>query len=119
VVGGSRGFWQHFYPELQRTFRDHLGQVGLETFYRAINKVDRSLIRVDADEVTYNLHIMPRFDLELKMLDSSLRVKDLPEAWRAQRSTMLGLVPPDDRNGCLQDIHWFSGSVSKLQRQIR
>jgi carboxypeptidase Taq len=111
VVGRSRGFWQHFYPELQCTFPDHLGQVGLETFYRAINKVDRSLIRVDADEVTYNLHIMLRFDLELKMLDGSLPVKDLPEAWRAQMSTMLGLVPPDDRDGCLQDVHWFSGSI--------
>jgi carboxypeptidase Taq len=85
--------------------------VGLETFYRAINKVDRSLIRVDADEVTYNLHIMLRFDLELKMLDGSLPVKDLPEAWRAQMSETLGLVPQDDRDGCLQDVHWFSGSI--------
>src|SRR4029077_588691 len=110
VVGRSLGFWQHFYPELQRTFPD-LGRVGLETFYRAINKVDRSLIRVDADEVTYNLHIMLRFDLELQLLDGSLRVKDLPEAWRAQMSATLGLVPRDDRDGCLQDVHWFSGSI--------
>ena len=65
MVGHSRGFWQHFYPELQRTFPDRLKHVALETFYRAINKVDRSLIRVDADEVTYNLHIMVRFDLVL------------------------------------------------------
>jgi carboxypeptidase Taq len=111
VIGRSRRFWQHFYPELQRTFPDRLGRVGLETFYRAINKVDRSLIRVDADEVTYNLHIMLRFDLELQLLDGSLRVKDLPEAWRAQMSATLGLVPPDDRNGCLQDVHWYSGGV--------
>jgi carboxypeptidase Taq len=111
VVGRSRGFWQHFYPELQRTFPDHLGHVELETFYRAINKVERSLIRVDADEVTYNLHIMVRFDLELKMLDGSLRVKDLPEAWGTQMSATLGLVPPDDRDGCLQDVHWYSGGV--------
>ena len=110
VVGRSRGFWQHFYPELQRTFPD-LERVGLETFYRAINKVDRSLIRVDADEVTYNLHIMLRFDLELQLLDGRLRVKDLPEAWRAEMSAKLGLEPPDDRDGCLQDVHWFSGSI--------
>jgi carboxypeptidase Taq len=110
VVGRSLGFWQHFYPELQRTFPD-LGRVGLETFYRAINKVERSLIRVDADEVTYNLHIMLRFDLELQLLDGSLRVKDLPGAWRAQMVATLGLMPPDDRNGCLQDVHWFSGGI--------
>ena len=111
IVGRSRGFWQHFYPALQRTFPDQFGHVGVETFYRAINKVDRSLIRVDADEVTYNLHIMLRFDLELKLLDGSLRAKDLPEAWRAQMSATLGLVPPDDRDGCLQDVHWFSGGI--------
>jgi carboxypeptidase Taq len=110
VVGRSLGFWQHFYPGLQRTFPD-LGRVGLETFYRAINKVDRSLIRVDADEVTYNLHIMLRFHLELQLLDGSLQVKDLPEAWRAETSATLGLEPPDDRDGCLQDVHWFSGSI--------
>jgi carboxypeptidase Taq len=111
VVGRSRGFWRHFYPALQRTFPDQFSHVGLEAFYRAINKVDRSLIRTDADEVTYNLHIMLRFDLELKLLDGSLRAEDLPEAWRAEMSAMLGLVPPDDRDGCLQDVHWFSGGV--------
>lgn len=111
VVGRSQGFWLHFYPELQRTFPDQLGRVGLETFYRAINKVDRSLIRADADEVTYNLHIMLRFDLEVKLLEGSLRVKDLPEAWRAHASAALGVVPLDDRDGCLQDVHWFSGGI--------
>ena len=111
MIGRSRSFWQYFYPQLQRTFPDRLECVGPETFYRAINKVDRSLIRVDADEVTYNLHIMVRFDLELQLLDGSLRVKDLPEAWRAQMSATLGLVPRDDRDGCLQDVHWFSGSI--------
>jgi carboxypeptidase Taq len=110
VVGRGRGFWQYFYPELQGTFPD-LGRIELETFYRAINKVDRSLIRVDADEVTYNLHIMLRFELELRLLDGSLRVRDLPDAWRAEMSATLGLEPPDDRDGCLQDVHWFSGSI--------
>jgi carboxypeptidase Taq len=69
------------------------------------------LIRTDADEVTYNLHIMMRFDLELELLDGNLRVKDLPEAWRARMQTDLGLAPADDRDGCLQDVHWYAGAV--------
>ena len=111
VVGRSRGFWRHFYPTLQSSFPDQLGNIGLETFYHAINKVAPSLIRADADEVTYNLHVMLRFDLELKMLDGCLRVKDLPEAWRAGMQEMLGLVPADDCDGCLQDVHWYSGGI--------
>jgi carboxypeptidase Taq len=85
--------------------------VPLETFYRAINKVERSLIRTDADEVTYNLHVMLRFGLELDLLEGHLRVKDLPEAWRARFKTDLGLEPPDDRDGCLQDVHWYGGGI--------
>jgi carboxypeptidase Taq len=111
VVGRSRGFWQHFYPLLQRTFPDQLARVPLAAFHRAINKVSRSLIRTDADEVTYNLHIMLRFDLELQLLEGKLRIKDLPEAWRAAMQADLGVVPPDDRHGCLQDVHWYSGSI--------
>jgi carboxypeptidase Taq len=111
VVGRSRGFWRHFYPALQRTFPDALGSVPLESFYRAINKVSPSLIRADADEVTYNLHVMLRFDLELRLLDGSLRVSDLPEAWRAGMHDLLGIAPHDDRDGCLQDVHWYSGSI--------
>ena len=107
----SRAFWQHFYPALQRIFPDQLGGVTVETFYRAINKVERSLIRTDADEVTYNLHIMMRFDLELDLLEGRLRVKDLPEAWRERMQADLGLVPPDDRDGCLQDVHWYGGVI--------
>ena len=111
VVARSLGFWKHYYPALQRTFPDQFGHVALDTFYRAINKVERSLIRTDADEVTYNLHIMLRFDLELKMLEGRLRVKDLPEAWREAMRADLGLVPPDDRDGCLQDVHWYNGGI--------
>ena len=111
VVGRSRGFWAHFYPVLQKAFPDQLGSVALETFYRAINKVERSLIRTDADEVTYNLHIMMRFDLELQLLEGRLRVKDLPEAWRAAMQADLGLLPPDDRDGCLQDVHWYASGI--------
>jgi carboxypeptidase Taq len=111
VVARSRGFWAHYYPALQRTFADQLGGVALDTFYRAINKVERSLIRTDADEVTYNLHIMLRFDLELKLLEDRLRVKDLPEAWRAAMQSDLGVAPPNNRDGCLQDVHWYSGAI--------
>jgi carboxypeptidase Taq len=111
VVARGRGFWEHLYPRLQAAFPKQLGQVTLETFYRAINKVDRSLIRTDADEVTYNFHIMMRFDLELALLDGRLRANDLPEAWRARMQADLGLVPPDDRDGCLQDVHWYSGGI--------
>jgi carboxypeptidase Taq len=111
VVGRSRAFWEHFFPALRDAFPDQFRQIGFETFYRAINKVQRSLIRTDADEVTYNLHIMMRFDLELDLLEGHLRVKDLPEAWRARMQADLGLAPTDDRDGCLQDVHWYAGSV--------
>lgn len=111
IVGRSRGFWQHFYPELQRTFPAELGRVPLDTFYRAINKVSRSLIRTDADEVTYNLHVMLRFDLEIELLEGRLAAKDLPEAWRARMLSDIGVAPPDDRDGCLQDVHWYGGWI--------
>jgi carboxypeptidase Taq len=111
VVGRSRGFWLHYYPKLQAAFPAQLGQVSPDTFYRAINKVSRSLIRTDADEVTYNLHVMLRFDLELQMLEGDLAVRDLPEAWNERFRADLGIVPPDDRDGVLQDIHWYSGPI--------
>ncbi len=100
-----------FLSAAAQTFPEQLGKVPLETFYRAINKVERSLIRTDADEVTYNLHVMLRFDLELEMLEGRLKVKDLPEAWRARFKADFGIAPPDDRDGCLQDVHWYGGSV--------
>jgi carboxypeptidase Taq len=111
LVGRSRGFWEHFYPELRKVFPEQLKAVPLETFYRAINKVERSLIRTDADEVTYNLHVMLRFGLELDLLEGRLKVKDLPEAWRARFKGDLGIEPQDDRDGCLQDVHWYGGGI--------
>jgi carboxypeptidase Taq len=111
LVGRSLGFWQHFYPQLADTFPEQFKSVPLETFYRAINKVERSLIRTDADEVTYNLHVMLRFGLELDLLEGRLKVKDLPEAWRARFEADFGLTPPDDRDGCLQDVHWYGGGI--------
>jgi carboxypeptidase Taq len=83
----------------------------METFYRAINKVERSFIRTDADEVTYNLHVMLRFDLETEMLEGKLAVKDLPEAWNKRYLKDLGVLPPDDSLGVLQDMHWYSGTI--------
>ena len=91
----------------RRSSRD----VPLDTFYRAINKVERSLIRTDADEVTYNLHVMLRFDLELDLLEGRLAVKDLPEAWRARFQSDLGIPVPDDKDGVLQDVHWYAGTI--------
>jgi carboxypeptidase Taq len=111
VVGRSRPFWEHFYPRLRDAFPGQFERVPLEAFYRAINKVERSLIRTDADEVTYTLHVMMRFDLELAMLEGRLAVKDLPAAWRERFEEDFGLSPPDDRDGCLQDVHWYAGAV--------
>jgi carboxypeptidase Taq len=111
VVGRSRGFWAHYYPLLQRTFPAPFESLPLDAFYRAINKVERSLIRTDADEVTYNLHVMLRFELEVQMLEGRLAVRDLPDAWRARMRADIGLEPPDDRDGCLQDVHWYYGWI--------
>jgi carboxypeptidase Taq len=111
IVGRSLGFWQHYYPKLQAVFPAQLGQVPLDTFYRAVNKVQRSLIRTDADEVTYNLHVMLRFDFELDMLDGRLAVRDLAEAWHQRFMDDFGISAPDDRDGVLQDVHWFSGPI--------
>ena len=110
-VGRSLPFWHHFYPQLQDLFSNQLQDVSLEQFYRAVNKVQRSLIRTDADEVTYNLHVMIRFDLELQLLEGELAVADLPEAWHERYQRDLGVRAADDRNGVMQDVHWFAGTV--------
>lgn len=111
LVGRSRGFWEFYYPKLLAAFPAQLRAVALDQFYRAINKVERSLIRTDADEVTYNLHVMIRFDLELQLLEGRLAVKDLPEAWHARYQSDLGCRAPDDRDGVLQDVHWYAGTI--------
>lgn len=111
LVGRSLGFWEHYFPQLQAAFPEQLDDVTLDTFYRAINKVEQSLIRTDADEVTYNLHVMIRFDLELQLLEGSLAVKDLPEAWHGRYQSDLGQQAPSDVDGVLQDVHWFAGTV--------
>ncbi|MBN1423719.1 carboxypeptidase M32 [Candidatus Fermentibacteria bacterium] len=111
IVGRSRPFWAFFYPRLQGAFPGQLDDVALETFYRAINAVRPSLIRTEADELTYNLHVMIRFDLECQLLEGSLSVLDLPDAWNARYEQDLGVTPPSDREGVLQDVHWFGGIV--------
>ncbi len=111
LVARSRPFWAHFYPALRAAFPGALDDVPLDDFYRAINRVERSLIRTDADEVTYNLHVMLRFELETRMLEGTLAVKDLPDAWNARMEEDLGVRPPSDRDGCLQDVHWYCTTV--------
>jgi carboxypeptidase Taq len=111
LVGRSRPFWQAFYPDLQRTFPDQLGSVAPNDWYRAINKVEPSLIRVEADEVTYNLHILLRFEMEVALLEGTLSVGDAPQAWNAKTEEYLGLTPPDDAQGILQDVHWSGGGI--------
>lgn len=113
-VARSRGFWEYFYPQLQNVFRRQLGHVSLDEFYRGINKVARSPIRTDADEVTYNLHIMIRFELELEMLEGRLSVRDLPEAWNDRYRSDLGIVPQNDGEGVMQDVHWYCGTIGGM-----
>ena len=110
LVGRSRPFWHHFYPSLQAAFPEPLRGVDEETFYRAVNRSYPSLIRVEADEVTYNMHVLLRFELETEMLDGTLKARDLPEAWNARVKSYLGIAVPNDREGALQDIHWSSVS---------
>ena len=113
LVGRSLPFWEHFYPALQEDFPSQLDGVSLKTFYKAINKVEPSLIRVNADEATYNLHIMLRLELEIAMVEGKVAIKDLPEIWNAKMKEYLGIVPPNDALGVLQDIHW-SGGIDRL-----
>ncbi len=114
LIGRSLPFWEWCYPQLQAVFPTQLGSVSLEEFYRAVNKVRRSLIRTDADEVSYNLHVMIRFNLELALVEGSLEVKDLPAAWNHYYQTDLGLTPPTDREGILQDVHWYGGQIGGM-----
>ncbi|HVF01330.1 MAG TPA: carboxypeptidase M32 [Rubrobacteraceae bacterium] len=109
LVGRSRPFWSHFYPGLQKAFPEALGGIELEGFYRAINAVSPSEIRVEADEVTYNLHILLRFELEVALIEESLSVSDLPSAWNAKMEEYLGITPENEATGALQDVHWSAG----------
>jgi carboxypeptidase Taq len=109
LVGRSLPFWQRFYPRLQELFPEQLGHVSLDAFYKGINKVEPSLIRTEADEATYNLHIMLRLEIELGLIEGQIEVQDLPEVWNTEIDEYLGLTPPNDAQGVLQDIHWSGG----------
>ncbi len=113
-VGRSRGFWDLHFAALRDTFPEALAGVDAEAFHRAINRVRPGLIRIEADELTYDLHIMLRVELEIRLIEGSLKVRDLPEAWRAAVKESLGLVVPDDARGVLQDIHWSSGQIGSF-----
>lgn len=111
LIGRSLPFWNHFFPELKKLFPKALKDVDLRRFYEGINRVAPSFIRVEADEVTYNLHILLRFELEKRLITGDLAVEDLPAAWNAGMKEFLGLNPPDDALGVLQDIHWSGGMI--------
>ena len=111
LIGRSLPFWKHFYPQLKTQFPEALSHIDLEQFYRGINVVRPTLIRVEADEVTYNLHILLRFNLEKKLVCGDLAVKDLPDAWREESVALLGVAAPGDADGVLQDIHWSMGAI--------
>jgi carboxypeptidase Taq len=111
VLGRGKPFWKYYYPRLQEFFPSQLQTVSLDAFYGAINKVEPSFIRVEADEVTYNLHIFVRFELEQELIEQRLKIADLPEAWNAKMEAYLGITPPNDALGVLQDIHWSGGMI--------
>ena len=111
AVGRSREFWEHYLPRLSECFPAQLEGVGLDRFYAAVNRVERSLIRVEADEMTYDLHILLRFELEKALMEGELEVGDLPGAWNDRMESDLGIRPPRDAEGVLQDIHWSVGLI--------
>jgi carboxypeptidase Taq len=111
LVGRSLPFWEHFFPAFQKSFPSQLGDVDVKSFYKAINKVEPSLIRVNADEATYNLHVMLRLELEIAMVEGTVEIKDLPELWNTKMEEYLGVTPPNDAQGVLQDVHWSGGSI--------
>lgn len=109
-VGRSRSFWQYYYPQLQQQFTAQFGNVSLDQFYKGINKVQPSLVRTEADEISYHFHVFIRYELEKRLLDSSLATADIPQFWKSQYATLLDVEVPDDKRGALQDVHWSHGS---------
>jgi carboxypeptidase Taq len=109
-VGRSRGFWKYHYPGLQDLFPEALKRTSAEQFYAGINIVKPSLIRTEADEVTYHFHVMIRYEIEKMLIAGELATKDIPACWNEQYQQFLGVQVPDDQSGCLQDVHWSHGS---------
>lgn len=110
-VGRSLPFWKAHYPELQKRFPEQLGEVSLKTFYRGINKIAPSPIRIESDELHYHFHILIRYEIEKGLIEGNIAVKDLPDIWKEKYKAYLGLDIPDDNTGVLQDIHWAHGSL--------
>jgi carboxypeptidase Taq len=110
IVGRSNEFWEYWFPKLQKTFPKNLGDYSSYEFYRSINVVQPSLIRVEADEVSYGLHIILRFELEKEFINNKIDVSDLPNLWNSKMEEFLGITPPDDAKGILQDVHWSGGA---------
>lgn len=108
-IGLSKPFWSHFLPQLKSVFHGKFDHITLDQFYKGINTVKPSLIRVEADEVTYSLHVILRFELERDLINGKLSVRDIPEAWNSKMKEYLGIIPTTNREGCLQDIHWAMG----------
>ena len=111
LVGRGRPFWRFFYPRLQQAFPQQLGSVDPETFFRAVNRVYPSLIRIESDEVTYNMHIILRFELEQDLLHGRVSLDELPDVWNQRMHDYLGVDVPDNRRGVLQDVHWSAGTI--------
>jgi carboxypeptidase Taq len=109
-VGRSIAFWQHYYPVLQARFPEQLAGIDLSTFYKGINKVQPSLIRTEADEITYHFHVFVRYELEKRLIDGSLKTSDIKEFWNAKYAELIHVSVPDDKRGCIQDVHWSHGS---------
>lgn len=111
IVGRSYEFWEYFYPALVEYFPTQFNGITLSEFYAEINRVEPSLIRTESDELTYNLHVLIRFQLELDLLENNIKIKDLPEAWNTLYKENLGITVPTDALGCLQDVHWYGGML--------
>ena len=111
LVGRSRSFWRFFYPRLQKAFPEEFAALSEDDFYASVNRLEPSLIRVDADEVSYNFHIIARFEIEQELIEGRLEVKDMPAAFNARIEEYLGITPPNDALGVLQDMHWAAGSM--------
>ena len=109
-VGRGKAFWEFHYPRLQELFPGQLGGVSLDAFYKGINKVQPSLVRTEADEITYHFHVFIRYELEKKLIEGSLSTADIPAFWNEEYRKLLGVTVPDDKKGCLQDVHWSHGS---------
>jgi carboxypeptidase Taq len=111
LVGRGRPFWRFFYPRVQALFPDELGSMEVESFYAAVNSVKPSLIRIHADEVTYNMHVILRFELEQDLIGGAVDIRSLPEEWNRRMDAYLGIEVPDDAHGVLQDVHWSGGAI--------